>query len=1068
MRKAYFKIQMKSCFFFVNCIKIAFYNFIILKGLIMKIASLAISVLLATSSATSQTLVTHPSQNSAKEAAYFTAELSSAGLKKATLFNSNLTPVMAYSSQQSNFNLSAGSAPDAFTTSELVEGNFVLIDEGNDTYLPYFATALNFESNGTGIAGFNFSDSFYDEQFDWAITDNGNVKLTSKGREYTETSYPPFENIAELYGQDLADHLNAKYERREIDYIFQYQVYTEFDLTISKQGLANNYETVHLAGNDYNTLIIPEEWDWPESTLKSTVSFNKVNKLYDVKASAMLAAEKNHPQGKWAVPMPYSIKPTNEGDSDYFGTFAETVDLQANGAVSDETLSGIKYNSWAVDEGVITLVNDNAEYKITPFINIEKAYFTRVEEYKYNTLTRTYIGMMAKYDDTYTEYANNLDIPFPNFWALGTYLYTRSSNDAVINVDDLTGYKFFSDGRMWRYVTLQEGEVGNNNYEDWRYVVDERHVVTERDRGYSLRQRHWDTISVNDAGQAFVLQYSYIGYDTNDDGSVTDDELSPFVLPSIQIMIKTDLSTYERWESLPDSDSDGLKDIQEEELGTDIYNADSDFDGISDFDEFDNGLNPLDATDAAADADNDGVSNSDELLFGTDINNADTDGDGVSDGDEIQLGLNPLDPNDIANAPSNLIKFTDYNGDGVIDWLKHSVVGDAVWLTVLDGRDFSAFSFFNMSSKLENVSVEQLGDRNNDGIKEVGLFGFNADVGRYQLAVYNGYTGQSMGTWNWPETLQDVEFKLLEDLTLDGVQEYAITGIHLTNGTKQLFVKDGASKQTYQTFKWTNQWLDAQIVQMSDITNDGVPEVALYGRHERLDKGQLFVFDGTNSNNKLDVYNWNKLWNNLSLHEMDDLDGDGTIDWGQFGQRKDDGRYQWLVKKGHDKRGVIRTFSWPNDLTAAQPLLLSDRTGDDVKEVALYGKNGSGKLFLRVNDGRLANTRIANYSWPATWLEEQVMELGDLNNDGTNEVALLGINKNTGKYQLVVKDGQAGTEYGRLTFEGDWADLAISSYDASSDGHADIIVNGVDVGTLKRSSLIYSGDGLGLLSTTVH
>ncbi|MCQ8891737.1 FG-GAP-like repeat-containing protein, partial [Pseudoalteromonas carrageenovora] len=92
----------------------------------------------------------------------------------------------------------------------------------------------------------------------------------------------------------------------------------------------------------------------------------------------------------------------------------------------------------------------------------------------------------------------------------------------------------------------------------------------------------------------------------------------------------------------------------------------------------------------------------------------------------------------------------------------------------------------------------------------------------------------------------------------------------------------------------------------------------------------------------------------------------------------------------------------------------------------------------------------------------------DLNNDGTNEVALLGVNKNTGKYQLVVKDGQAGTEYGRLTFEGDWADLAISSYDANSDGHADIIVNGVDVGTLKRSSLIYSGDGLGLLSTTVH
>ena len=1032
----------------------------------MKIASLAISILLATSSATSQTLVTHPSKNSAKEAAYFTAEPSSADLKKTALFSSGLTPTMAYSGQHSNFSLNADSASSAFLSSELVEGDFVLIDEGNDTYLPYFATALNFESDGSGIAGFDFSNSFYDEQFDWAITQSGNVNLTSKGREYTETSYPPFEDIAELYGQALADHLNTKYERGEINYILQYQVYTEFDLTISKQGLADNYEAVHLAGNDYNTLIVPDEWDWPESTLQGTVSFDKVNKLYDVKTSVMLASEKNDPQGKWAVPMPYSIENTNEGAEDYFGTFAETVDLQANGAVSDETLSGIKYNSWAVNEGVITLVNDDAEYKITPFINIEKAYFTRVEEYKNNALTRTYIGMMAKYDDTYTEYANNLDIPFPNFWALGTYLYTRSSNNDVINVDDLTGYKFFADGRMWRYVTLQEGEVGNSDYEDWRYVVNDRHVVTERDRGYSFRQRHWDTISVNDAGQAFVLQYSYIGYDTNNDGTVTDDELSPFVLPSIQIMIKTDLSTYDRWELLPDSDSDGLKDIQEEELGTDIYNADSDFDGISDFDEVTYGLNPFDATDAAADADNDGVLNSDELLLGTDINNADTDGDGVSDGDEIQLGLNPLDPNDIANAPSDLVKFTDYNGDGVIDWLKHSVVGDAVWLTILDGRDFSAFSFFNINSELENVSVELLGDRNNDGIKEVGLFGFNNAVGRYQLAVYNGYTGQSMGTWNWPETLKDVEFKLLDDLTLDGVQEYAITGIHLTNGTKQLFVKDGVSKQTYKTFKWTNQWLDAQIVQMSDVTNDGVPEVALYGRHERLDKGQLFVFDGANSNNKLDVYNWNTLWNDISLHKMDDLDGDGTTDWGQFGQRKDDGRYQWVVKKGHNKQGVIRTFSWPNDLSDVKPLLLADTTGDNVSEVALYGKNASGKVFLRVNDGRLANTRIANFSWPATWTEEQVMELGDLNNDGINEVALLGVNINSGKYQLVIKDGRATTEYGRLTLEGNFADLTISSYDTNNDGHADIIVNGVDALSLARTTHIYSGSSLELMNST--
>ena len=52
--------------------------------------------------------------------------------------------------------------------------------------------------------------------------------------------------------------------------------------------------------------------------------------------------------------------------------------------------------------------------------------------------------------------------------------------------------------------------------------------------------------------------------------------------------------------------------------------------------------NPQDASDAAGDLDNDGVSNLDEYLYGTDIAQADSDGDGISDGEEIAQGYNPV------------------------------------------------------------------------------------------------------------------------------------------------------------------------------------------------------------------------------------------------------------------------------------------------------------------------------------------------------------------------------------------------------------------------------------------
>lgn len=68
----------------------------------------------------------------------------------------------------------------------------------------------------------------------------------------------------------------------------------------------------------------------------------------------------------------------------------------------------------------------------------------------------------------------------------------------------------------------------------------------------------------------------------------------------------------------PDSDGDGLTDLQEEQLGTDPNNPDTDGDGLTDYEEV--------------------------VLYGTDPLNPDTDGDGFSDGEEVRAGYNPLGP----------------------------------------------------------------------------------------------------------------------------------------------------------------------------------------------------------------------------------------------------------------------------------------------------------------------------------------------------------------------------------------------------------------------------------------
>ncbi len=130
----------------------------------------------------------------------------------------------------------------------------------------------------------------------------------------------------------------------------------------------------------------------------------------------------------------------------------------------------------------------------------------------------------------------------------------------------------------------------------------------------------------------------------------------------------------------PDTDGDGLTDMQEQELGTDIFASDSDNDGISDFDEefylLTNAMEDDSDGDGLADADEvklygtspieydtdeDGIPDGDEVnILNTDPLNSDTDGDGISDGYEVYvLGTDPLIEND---------KMEDIDGDGILNF----------------------------------------------------------------------------------------------------------------------------------------------------------------------------------------------------------------------------------------------------------------------------------------------------------------------------------------------------------------------------------------------------------------
>jgi alpha-tubulin suppressor-like RCC1 family protein len=752
---------------------------------------------------------------------------------------------------------------------------------------------------------------------------------------------------------------------------------------------------------------------------------------------------------------PYDATETMDFDSDGIG---DNADLDDDNDGFDDVYEQSNGSAiWSADNPEDDIDNDGYPLAI---------------EYLAGSFDNSAQSLPSPQDSSLFSFENNNDINFFNLagWhkvsvdgaRKGVALATQTKLD---NSDDITSISATFKSGIIAFTV----KVSTELFDKFFFKIDGEVV-----EGTTLSgELDWQVYLVDISRGEHTLSWHYL---KDDENAALEDTvwLTDIVLPLNLDVLDSDLdgmpdgweysygfNPFAKSDANQDPDADGLTNLQEFLANTHPLIADTDGDGLHDGYEIEMGLDPTSALDGLLDSDNDGLTNLEEYQHGTNPFDVDSDGDGISDVDEIISGSDPLDHNIFVGLPNRISIVNDANGDGVKDSVKYVLSTLDVDVTLISGVDASELAHFNITHNYDSARVIMLNDRNADSIDEIGIFGFDSEANRYQLIVHDAVTGSKLDAWNWPATLGEVKFQVLADLTGDGIQEYAISGVHLANGTQQLVVKDGVSKSTYQTFKWPNLWDSPQFLTMSDVTFDNVPEVALYGRHSRLDKGQLFIYDGANANNKVDVYNWNNLWSDIQLLEMDDVDGDGTIDWGQFGQRKDDGRYQWLVKKGSDKRGVIRTFSWPNDLVDVTPMLVADRTGDGIREVAVLGTSpDSGKVFLRINDGRLANQRIANISWPASWEDIQVSELGDLNNDGFSEFGLLGFTKNNRTVQLIVRDGQTAIEYGRYTLPGRWESLSLAHYDMSFDGIDDVVIHGINQTSRERKITVLDGSSL--------
>ena len=286
-------------------------------------------------------------------------------------------------------------------------------------------------------------------------------------------------------------------------------------------------------------------------------------------------------------------------------------------------------------------------------------------------------------------------------------------------------------------------------------------------------------------------------------------------------------------------------------------------------------------------------------------------------------------------------------------------------LSIKDTATGNKVSILNWVVNWSNTSIVVLPDMTGDGVADIGLQGLFKEGLRPQLVVRNGLMNGNVNTFAFPALWNKPTYFSFTDVDLDGTNEVALFGTISKNGKPQVRVINGTTpSDKFSAYTFPDNWNNTSWHNVGDFNMDGAPDWALFGKANADGRWQLIIKSGLSPRGALSIYAWPDL-TDIIFGQFDDYTNDGIAEFALGGFSADKNRWQLQIKDGQDRNSTLNNVSWANKWSDVSLHILQDVDGDGLNDLALLGKRTNYEIALKSSRDGFSSETILDLG--STW-----------------------------------------------------------------------------------------------------